>query len=158
MPVSVQMTTPGLAQELISAQGIIRLFQMTDDRERLPMLLSEQFFFLEVEFCICVCFQRYGVPVLLVLSGFQNYKGCYLVDDLLKHCDRFFVSCFPSVLSWSLGCFLPGAIEGVQGEYWYPRGEVRFVPGRGCRVPGKGLSNSCKVNHAGNQMSLSLPG
>lgn len=105
---SVQMTTPGLAQELISARGIIRLLQMTGDGERLPLLLSEQFFFLEVEFCIRLCFQRYGVPVLLVLSGFQNYKGCYLVDDLLKHYDHFFVSCFLSVLSQSLGCFLQG--------------------------------------------------
>lgn len=33
---------------------------------------------------------------------------------------------------------------------------VRLVPGWGSRVTGKDLSDSCKVNHAGNPMSLSL--
>lgn len=40
----MQITTPALAQELISARGIIGLFQMTDEGEELPLLLSEQFF------------------------------------------------------------------------------------------------------------------
>lgn len=40
----MQMTTPALAQELISARGNISLFQMMDEGEGLPLLLSEQFF------------------------------------------------------------------------------------------------------------------
>lgn len=102
----MQMTIPGLVQELIPTRGTKILSQMTDGGERLPLSLYKQFFFLKVEFSIHLYSQRCSILVQLVLSGFQNYRGCYFVDDLLKHCDHFLCLMLPECPFPVFGMFL----------------------------------------------------
>lgn len=135
------MITPALAHELISARGIVSLFQMTDEGEGLPLLLSSEQFFLELSSAfVTACQDRmYQFYWSFLVSRITGGVTWWLAETL-----------------WSFLCLLlpkhpfPVFMMILARDNWRNLGWI-LEPKRWCRVLGKGLSNNCKVNAAGSQ-------